>query len=254
MSKLHLVIPDPHAHPEHNNDRALWLGQFIREVKPDVVINLGDQADMPSLSSYDKGKRSFTGRSYAADLAAHLDFSEKMWGSVRKAKKKLPRTIFLEGNHEHRIEKALDLSPELEGTIGFRDFDLDTHYDDVVRYQGGTPGTIEVDGVNYAHYFVTGVLGKPSAGIHPAYHLNVKQAMSSVQGHTHSLDFNVHTAGNGRKLMSLVAGCAFDYKSDWAGTADRFYWRGVILLHDVEDGQFDPEFISLDRLRKAYDG
>jgi Calcineurin-like phosphoesterase len=249
---LHLVIPDPHAHPNHNNDRADWIGQFIKDIKPDVVVNLGDAADMASLASYDKGKRAYHGKSYSKDIEAHLDFQERMWAPMYKTKKRLPRSIVLEGNHEQRVERALDLSPELQGTIGFRDYDFDYYYDDVVRYEGQTPGVIEVDGVLYAHYFTTGVMGRPSAGIHPAYALNVKQAMSSVQGHTHTLDFNVHVNGKGKKLMSLVAGCGFDYDSDWAGVVNRFYWRGVILLHDVEDGVYDPEMVSLARLKAAY--
>lgn len=254
MSRNHLIIPDQHAHPDFNNNRADWIGQLIKDLKPEVVINLGDAADMTSLSSYDKGKRSFQGRSYAKDIASHLDFQERLWAPMKATKKKMPFSVVLEGNHEHRIEKALDLSPELTGTIGFDDYDFKYYYDEVVRYDGGTPGVIEVDGVNYAHYFVTGVMGRPSAGIHPAFNLNVKQAASCIQGHTHTMDYHVHTSVKGRKIMSMIAGCAFDYDSDWAGTANRFYWRGVILLHDVEDGMYDPEFISFDRLRKAYGG
>src|SRR5215217_746737 len=127
MSKVHLVIPDPHAHPEYNNDRADWLSKLIIDVRPDVVVNLGDQFDMSSLSGYDKGKRSFHGRSYSNDINSGLDFSERLWEPVRQTKKRLPYRVYLEGNHEHRIEKALDLNPELEGTIGFKDYDLEKY-------------------------------------------------------------------------------------------------------------------------------
>ena len=59
MSRTHLIIPDPHSHPNHHNKRAEWLGALIADVKPDVVINIGDVADMPSLCSYDKGTKGF---------------------------------------------------------------------------------------------------------------------------------------------------------------------------------------------------
>ena len=252
MSNTHIVIPDQHADPRFPNDRADWIGQLIKDVKPNVVVNLGDSADMASLSSYDKGKRSFQGRSYSSDLASHLDFQERMWDPVFRTKKKLPYSVVLEGNHEHRIERALDLSPELTGTIGFKDLAYDSYYNDVVRYDGGTPGIIDIDGISYAHYCVSGVMGMPSSGLHPAAYLNSKQAASCIQGHTHTLDFSVATTVTGRKIMSMVAGCAFDYSSDWAGNANRFYWRGVIILHDVENGTYDPEFISLERLRRTY--
>ncbi len=249
----HLVIPDIHAHPSHDNRRADWLAQLIIDLRPDVVINLGDQFDMASLSGYDKGKRSFVGRSYRADLTSGLDFSERLWEPVRATKKRLPHRIYIEGNHEHRIEKALDLNPELVGTIGFDDFDLDKYYDEVVRYSGSTPGIIQVDGINYSHYFISGVLGRPISGEHPAYSLGTKLGGSCTAGHLHTFDYNVRTDVEGRKRHSLVAGCFFDYNSDWAGNANNLYWRGVIVKRNVSDGQYDLEAISIDQLKKEYD-
>jgi hypothetical protein len=253
LSKVHLVIPDQHAHPDFHNNRADYLAQLIMDVKPDVVINLGDAADMASLSSYDKGKRSFQGRTYRADIDSHLDFQERMWSPVKRTKKKMPYAVVLEGNHEHRIEKALDLSPELTGTISFNDYDFSRYYDDVVRYEGSTPGIIKIDGVNYAHFFVSGLMGRPIGGEHAAYSLLAKQLESCVCGHSHLADFSVRTGPNGRRRMGLVAGVYQDYDSPWAGKhITNLWWSGVALLHEVDEGQFDPEFISMERLRNAY--
>ena len=248
----HLVIPDSHAHPSFNNNRADYLAKLIIDLKPDVVINLGDQFDMASLSGYDKGKRSFVGRSYKLDIDAGLEFSERLWEPVRATKKKLPYRIYLEGNHEHRIEKALDLNPELDGTIGFKDYDLDRYYDEVVRYEGSTPGIVNVDGVNYAHYFISGVMGRPISGGHPAYSLVSKLGDSVTAGHLHTTDYSVRTAVDGTKRHGLVAGCYFDYNSDWAGNANSLYWRGVVVKRNLEIGEYDPEWISIDQLRKEY--
>jgi hypothetical protein len=52
--------------------------------------------------------------------------------------------------------------------------------------------------------------------------------------------------------MGLVAGSYFDYQSDWAGTSQTNWWKGVIIKHNVNNGTYDPEFISLEQLRKAY--
>ena len=51
MNKTHIVVPDPHADPRYSNDRADWIGQLIKDVKPEVVVNLGDAADMSSIST-----------------------------------------------------------------------------------------------------------------------------------------------------------------------------------------------------------
>ena len=249
---IHIVIPDSHAHYKHSNHRAIWLGKLITDVRPDCVINLGDTADMPSLSSYDKGKRSFQGRSYSQDVAAHGDFQEKLWGTVRKSKRKLPRRITLIGNHEQRIDRAIEHQPELAGTIGYEDLELDRWYSDVVPYEGQTPGTICVDGIHYAHYFISGVQGRPLGGEHPAYTLLGKKFASCTQGHSHTSDYCVRQTEAGRRIQALVAGCYVDYHTDWAGTSNRLWWRGVVVKRGVSDGSYDPEFISIERLKREY--
>lgn len=248
----HLVIPDPHAHPDHNNDRAEWLGKLIKDLKPDVVINMGDVADFPSLSGYDKGKRSFYGKSYRDDVNAALDFEEKMWGPVRRSKKKLPYRVVLEGNHEHRIERALDLNPELKDTLTLKDLEWDRYYDYQCLYEGGTPGIVTIDSVNYAHFFVSGVMGRPIGGEHPAYSLITKQYQSCTAGHLHCLDWANRTTARGEKIYGLVSGVFQDYDSSWAGEVNKLWWRGVVIKRGVENGCYDPEFVSLDRLRKEY--
>jgi len=248
----HLVIPDQHAHADFSNERADWLSKLIIDIKPDVVINIGDAVDLPSLSSYDKGKRSFHGRTYRADINAHLDFQDRLWGPIKKRKRRLPRTVFCEGNHERRIEKALDLSPELQGSLGFDDLNLREWYDDIVRYEGGTPGTIEIGHVRYAHYFVSGLMGRAISGEHPAYSILTKQFTSGTCGHSHLADFCIRTDGNGRKVMAAHCGVFQDYDSDWAGVVNRLWWRGVLVKRNVENGVYDPQWISLESMKREY--
>ena len=248
----HLVIPDQHSHPDHSNERADWLGELIADIKPDVVINIGDAVDLASLSGYDKGKRSFYGKTYKKDIDSHLDFQERLWDRVRRRKKQLPRAVFLEGNHEHRIERALDLSPELEGTVSFEDLDLRRYYDDIVRYVGGTPGVIKVDGIRYGHYFISGIMGRSIGGEHPAYSILTKQFSSGTCGHSHLFDLCVRTDGDGRKVMGMHCGVYQDYDADWAGECNKLWSRGVVIKRNVEDGCYDPQFVSLAALKKAY--
>ena len=248
----HLVIPDPHAHPNFNNDRAIWLGKLIKDLKPDVVVNLGDMWDLPSMASYDKGKKSFFGRTYRADIDAGRDFDEKLWEPVRRAKKKKPLSIFIEGNHEFRLKRLLEMQPELENLVSFNDFDLKRNYNEIVEYNGQTPGIIEVDGVNYSHFFISGVMGRPVGGIHPANSLLSKQHSSCTCGHIHTTDFSTHTLPSGKRIMGLVAGVFQDYDSPWAGEINKHWWRGVIIKRGVEDGCYDPQWVSMDELRKEY--
>ena len=64
----HLIIPDTQVKPGVDLNYLAWVGKYIVEKKPDVVVQIGDFADMPSLSSYDTGKKSFEGRRYKDDI------------------------------------------------------------------------------------------------------------------------------------------------------------------------------------------
>lgn len=252
MTKIHLIVPDPHATPGFNNDRAILVGKLIADIKPDVVVNLGDTASMDSLASYDKGKRSFHGRTYRADIDAAIDFNDRLWHEVKKTKKRLPYRVILEGNHEQRITRAIEIQEELDGAISFDHLEYPRYYDDIVRYNGTTPGVIEIDGILYAHYFISGVLGKPIGGDHPGYSLLTKGYTSQTCGHIHTLDWCIRTSAGGQKVHGLVAGVCQDYVSPYAGNANNLWWRGVIVKRGVEDGNYDPEFISLERLKGVY--
>lgn len=252
MSNVHLVIPDPHAHADFDNERADWIGKLIVDLKPDTVINLGDQWDFPSLSSYDKGKASFHGKSFQKDLNAGLEFSERMFAPIKRAKKKKPFSVFLVGNHEQRIERVLEQHSELEGTIGYDKLDLERYYDEVIHYRGQTPGIIDIDGILYGHYFVTGVSGRGVSGEHPAYSLLTKHFQSCTMGHTHTFDYSVRTDGSGRRIHGLVAGVYQHYDSPWAGNMCHLWSRGVVIKREVENGDYNIQWVSLKELQKEY--
>lgn len=252
MSRTHLVWGDSHAHKDYSNERADWLGKLLIELRPDVVLDIGDTADFESLSSYDKGRRSFVGRSYKADVDAHNDFQDRVWHQWRRSKKKLPRRIRLIGNHEQRIDRVLDLHPELQGTVSYSDLDLERYYDTIVPYDGSNPGTITVDGVSYAHYFVSGVMGRPIGGEHPSHALLTKKHASCTMGHTHIFDHSVRTREDGSKIQALISGCFQDYNAPWAGQANKLWWRGCFVKTGVENGSYDLSTISLDQLRRSY--
>lgn len=252
MSKIHILIPDIHATPGKDNTRADWIGELIADVRPDVLVNIGDTWDLPSLASYDKGKKSFQGRTYEKDIEAGLEFTERLFAPMKRRKKKMPYSVFFEGNHEERIRRAVELQPELDGTISYNDLQLKDYYDDVIFYDGNTPGSKTIDGVTYAHFFTSGVMGRPVSGEHPAHTLVTRQFRSCTQGHAHTFDFCVRTAQDGSKIMGLIAGCAVDYKMHWPGETQKLWTTGVAIKHGVEGGQYDLEWVSLDRLKLEY--
>lgn len=207
---------------------------------------------MPSLASYDKGKKSFHGRSYALDISAGLEFSARLWDPVKRTKKKLPYRVFLIGNHEERIRRAVEATPELEGTIGYQDLELEQYYDTTVDYDGGTPGVIDIDGILYGHYLVSGISGRPLSGENPGYALLAKKFRSVTVGHSHLFDHTSRNVAGRGWINGLHAGCFIDYHSSWAGGSQDSWRSGVVVKRNVQDGNYDLEFISIERLSKEY--
>lgn len=248
QEKVHLIIPDSHSHPDHNNDRYTWLGHLINDIKPTTVIDIGDFWDMPSLCSYDKGLKSFEGRRYKRDIEAGLDAQERMFSVIKRQKKKLPRFVRTLGNHEHRIAKAVDRDPVLEGTIGIQD--LQSREYGWEEYPFLAPAL--VDGVTYQHFFTSGIMGRPISGERHAQSLILKQFSSCTQGHSHLFDYCVRSDVRGRKIHGCVVGVYQDYDADFAGPANKLWNPGVVVKRGVENGEYDVEHISLKRIKEAY--
>ena len=248
----HLVIPDSHAHPDHNNNRYEWAGKLVVDLKPDVVISIGDWADMPSLSSYDQGKKGYEGRRYKKDVDAVLDAQDRFFHPIRKAKKKLPRFVMLEGNHEYRIKRAIEVDAvHLEGIVSPDDLGYEDFGWEYIQYEGATPGTVTIDGITYAHYFPSGVMGRPIGGVNPAYQLVTKYGRSVTQGHIHTFA-HYHRGNVVHECNGLVCGVYQDWFADFAGVANEMWWKGVVFKQNVENGLYDLQQISLNTLKKAY--
>lgn len=257
----HLVIGDSHAKSGTNLSRFTLAGRLAVDRKVDKIINMGDWFDMPSLSSYDKGKKSFEGRRYNRDIQAGVKAQQLFQDPIdeynlanrsKKQRKYSPRKIALKGNHEQRMDRAVNLAPELEGRLSDADFGWEEAGWEFVNYNGATPGVYNIDGVLYAHYLVSGLMGNPIGGEHPAASVIKKQFASCVVAHSHVRDFSERTTGDGRRLCALVAGCFLEDAEDYAGEANKMWWPGLVILHGVHNGEFDPEFISMKTLRKTY--
>ena len=86
-----LIIPDAHASPGYDNERFTAVGQFLMDERPEYVVCLGDWADLPSLSSYDKGTRGFEGRRYSKDVKAVIDAQEKLFAPIKRMRGYKPK-------------------------------------------------------------------------------------------------------------------------------------------------------------------
>ena len=78
-----LFVPDCQVRKGVDTTYLTAIGQYIVDKKPDIVVNIGDFFDMPSLSVYDKGKLSFEGRRLAEDIEAGKEGMKKLLKPLR---------------------------------------------------------------------------------------------------------------------------------------------------------------------------
>lgn len=250
----HFVIPDCQIRDGDDLSFLTAIGNYIVRKKPDVIVNLGDFADMPSLSSYDVGKKSFEGRRYKLDVEATTRAMDTLLRPLKefnsrakknKEKQYKPRMVLTLGNHEHRINRAVENDAKLDGVLSvddlkYKEFGWDVHpFLDVVI----------IDGIAYSHYFTTGLLGRP---VTTASACLAKKHMSCIQGHQQGLQIHTGYKADGNSLTCVIAGSCYEHNEDYLGPQGNNHWRGCLFLHEVRDGQFDLMNVSLKFLKDKY--
>lgn len=247
-----IVIPDTQIRPGDNFQFLTRIGKYICDKQPDVIVHLGDHWDMPSLSSYDVGKKEFEGRRYKADIQAGNDGMDALLSPIRelneyqsrnRKKRYSPRMVFLMGNHCNRINRAVSNDAKLEGTIGTEDLKLDGW--EVHNFLE----VVVIEGVAFSHYFVTGVAGRPASTAAAQFR---KNNMSCVSGHQQGLQIHTGNRADGKLLTSIIAGSCYEHDEGYLGPQGNKHYRGIIMMHDVSDGQFDLMPVSLNYLEKKY--
>jgi len=245
MSLKIAIIPDVQCKPGVPNEHLTWAGKYLAEKKPDVIVNLCDFYDMPSLCSYDKGKKSFEGRRVSKDLDAGHRGLELLHTPIAKVRGYNPELEATLGNHEHRISILLALEPQLIGTIGldklrFKDYGYRVH--PFLR-------PVKVAGFHFAHYFPSGIMGRPCT---TARKMLTLFHVSCIAGHQQGLDQATSYKPDGKRIMCMIAGSFYQHKENYLTPISNKHWRGIIMLHEARAGEADPMFVSLNFLKRRY--
>lgn len=251
-----LVIPDTQVKPGVPVDHLEWIGRYMVDKyygRSDFIcVQLGDFWDMPSLSSYDRGKKAMEGRRVIQDIEAGnyglevLDQALTERNAIAKRQHKWqwhPKRYLLRGNHEDRLQRAIDSDAQLDGLLSF-DSLLSPGWE-VVPYLE----ILHIDGVAFSHYFYNPSTGRPYGG---SIENRMRQiGVSFVQGHQQVLLHGTRYTAAGPQ-HGIVAGAAYAHEESYLGPQGNSHWRGIVVLNQVHNGDFDPMFVSLDYLARKY--
>lgn len=252
--KNHFIIPDTQVAPGVPINHLSAAANYAIEKKPDRIIAIGDFWDFPSLSSYDVGKKSFEGRTYLADVEAGNEAMNLFMVPIVKEIKRLehnhrrrwnPSFDFFEGNHENRQSRAVDTDRKLDGMVGI-------HNTNVAAWGWNFHPFLEVevlDGVAYSHYFTSGVMGRP---VTSAAALARGKHMSAVMGHVQKRDIAYAYTAAGKQITAIFTGVFYQHDEVYLNPQGNKCWRGLWILNNVNDGEFDEKPVSLRHLMEKY--
>lgn len=254
--RRHYIIPDCQIRPGDVTDFLDWIAADIIRRKPDVIVCIGDWWDLPSMSSYSQpGGLEKENARLLADIEVGREAMSRLTAPIFKEIRRLetghrkrwtPKMVFTEGNHEHRISRLAINDARFEGVVGTHLLDVETFGWERVKFEQ----PICIDGVWYCHYWKGPHSPRPMGGTIDN-RLN-KLGFSFVQGHEQGKRYGDRMLPNGKTIHGLVVGSCYLGREEYRGPQGVNEWRGVAVLHDVMDGDYEPMFLTLRWLCRQY--
>lgn len=239
-----LCVGDAHVEPGQNLRRFKALGNFLRSTPVQRVVLMGDFVSFDSLSAWDRDKRKrMEHRRYAHDInagRAALSYIES--GALVHG----PELIYLEGNHEDRVTRYLDIDPTFDGAIHVPT--------DLCPDWKWVPFKSDYNhaGVSFTH-IPHNEAGKAIGGKGVCDKALNLYHNSVIFGHTHGLSASSMHRHNAPHLNQAInVGCFFEHVAEYARGSITSYWRGIVLVDHVSHNRVDVQTISLSRLLREY--
>lgn len=252
--RRHLFIPDAQIKPGVPTDHVDWIAQAIVEYRPDVIVVGGDWWDLASLNSHEEpGSLPMEGARFKDDIdSGNLAFArlckpmEEAEGKKFKGRKWTPRKVFIAGNHEDRADRIANADPKWMGHVG-------SHHCNVRTFEWHPfLRRVWIDGICYSHYFQNSH-SKHAIGGTVDNRLN-KIGCSFVQGHEQGFRYGTRITGSGATWHGIVAGSCYLHIENYRGAQGQRHWRGIIVMNEVREGEFDIMPLSMSYLCRKYAG
>lgn len=242
FGRVHAIIPDVQVRPGVPTEHLTWIGNYLAEKQPDVIIQIGDFADMPSLNKHALGTVDMEGQRYTEDINATHRAMNLLMAPIKAVRGYHPDLHLTMGNHEERIKREADSNPIFQGQIALSDLNYEKWGWRVHPFLK----IAKIDKIEYVHYFTSGVMGRP---VSSAAAILRERHCSGVMGHVQHCDIALH-----KKSGHIAIQCGICYLHDEKyltpqGNTTR---RQIVMLHEVRDGIADPMLVSLSFLKAKY--
>lgn len=246
--KIRIVcVGDAHDSPLiPDKSRFEWIGKYVRAAKPDVLIQIGDFADMDSLNSH-VANETYAGRAKPTFLADMASFNEALQAIGCDG---IEKHCTL-GNHERRLYLFEDRAPEAYGMMQFelqRIFERNgwtiSPYGEITFYGG----------VGFTHAAINR-MGKTFGGKNAEQTIANDLLHDLVIGHSHTdRKHRAAKIGHNNEVQVVNTGCALPqgYMFQYAQHATTG-WSYGICDFQIQHGHIQSQaFITMAELQERY--
>jgi len=195
-----IAVGDMH-YPYQNQEAMNILLEFTKDFQPDYFLLMGDQMDMDSISYYNSNKPKLTeGKRLKRE---YKGFQHKVLNPLDIILDDQCKRYFFIGNHEYRVDRLIESSPQYEGFIEVES-NLDLEKYRVIPFN---------DTINIGEmYFLHGVYwnkyhAEKNARIYGKHVFN-------WHVHTNQV-YTMHSPINRLPRQGVSVGCMCDKNPDW---------------------------------------
>lgn len=254
-----LTVGDCHVTNGQDLSRFDVLSKFIMDERPEHIVIMGDYLTFQCLSAWDKNKRrAMEGQRYLLEMEAGNEGLDRMlkdmneYNEKRKRNRKAqynPELIYINGNHEDRLDRYLETEPTFDGVVG-------VEKDLALRERGFTFIPYRtyhwINDIGFTHIPFNKV--REISGVDITRKASMVTVKSCVFGHTHELHIsNSHRMGQEHLQQVSNVGCFFEEHEKYVEGRMTQYWKGVVMLDSWKEGRYDITTHSLSKMRRVYE-
>jgi len=212
--------------------------KFIKDFKPDVIVDGGDHLDLPYISSFNRDKLLLLEKK-----RIKKDF-DLLATELRQLRDTTDRMLFLQGNHEQRIDRMIEHQPIFEG-----DLELENRIDFDglgIEYYPLNKQPVKIGKLHFLHGTYT--------GIHHAKKHLLRYMGNVTYGHVHEFQSFYHgiplrNDEMGANSIGILSSKSPDYLKGRPA-----HWQNGFSVIYFGDGYFNQYNIIMTKKRFIFNG
>lgn len=240
-----IVLPDVHT-PYEDGQSLLAVEKLMVDLRFDGYILIGDFMDFDCISAHNKNNlRAIAQKTVQKDYDRAniiLDRHQK----IIRANNKRAEFVYIEGNHENRVDRYIDANPAMEGSV-----EVPLKLNLKARKFKWVPFWSK--GEVYKVGKATFIHGRYTNDAHAKKHVH-RYGCNVFYGHVHDVQcYSAEMLGEGNTLVGQSLGCLCLPQSYMQGAPDK--WQQAFGIFEFfPDGLFTYAVVRIFKHRFSYNG